>query len=144
MFTLAKIQKRIIHKQSFLLTLPHQYQKNMQYPDISNLCPWADNVNCAITVCDSEGVILYMNSIAKQTFASHGNLIGKNLFECHKEESKAKIRHMLATGESNAYTISKNGQRKVIYQTPWRRDGAIAGMVEISMVVPEEMPHYIR
>ena len=51
---------------------------------------------------------------------------------------------MLATGESNAYTISKNGQRKVIYQTPWRRDGKIDGMVEISMVVPEDMPHYIR
>ena len=51
---------------------------------------------------------------------------------------------MLATGESNAYTISKNGVRKMIYQTPWRRDGQIAGMVEISMVIPEEMPHYVR
>ena len=90
------------------------------------------------------GVILYMNDRARQTFASHGDLLGKNLFECHSEASKAKIRHMLATGESNAYTISKNGQRKVIYQTPWRRDGEVAGMVEISMVVPEDMPHYVR
>ena len=105
---------------------------------------WPDNVNCAITVCDMDGVILYMNDRAKETFASHGDLIGKNLFECHSEESKAKIRHMLATGESNAYTISKNGLRKVIYQTPWRRDGEIAGMAEISMAVLEEMPHYIR
>jgi len=105
---------------------------------------WPDNVNCAITVCDMDGVILYMNDRAKETFASHGDLIGKNLFECHSEESKAKIRHMLATGESNAYTISKNGLRKVIYQTPWRHDGKIAGMAEISMAVPEEMPHYIR
>ena len=105
---------------------------------------WPDNVNCAISVCDMDGVILYMNDRAKETFASHGDLIGKNLFECHSEESKAKIRHMLATGESNAYTISKNGLRKVIYQTPWRRDGKIVGMAEISMAVPEEMPHYIR
>jgi len=105
---------------------------------------WPDNVNCAITVCDMDGVILYMNDRAKETFASHGDLIGKNLFECPSEESKAKIRNMLATGESNAYTISKNGLRKVIYQTPWRRDGKIAGMAEISMAVPEEMPHYIR
>lgn len=51
---------------------------------------------------------------------------------------------MLATGESNAYTISKDGLRKVIYQTPWRRDGIVAGMVEISMVVPADMPHYTR
>ena len=77
-------------------------------------------------------------------FASHGDLIGKNLFECHSEPSQAKIRHMLATGESNAYTIEKNGLHKVIYQTPWRKDGKIAGMVEISMIVPPEMPHYIR
>ena len=51
---------------------------------------------------------------------------------------------MLATGESNSYTISKGGLRKMIYQTPWRRDGRIAGMVEISMVIPDEMPHYDR
>ncbi|MDE6527886.1 MAG: PAS domain-containing protein [Muribaculaceae bacterium] len=105
---------------------------------------WPDDVNCAITVCDAEGVILFMNRKARETFAAHGNLIGKNLFECHSEESRAKIRQMLASGESNAYTISKNGLKKVIYQTPWRRDGKVAGMVEISMVVPEEMPHHIR
>lgn len=116
----------------------------MKNIDIATIFPWADDLNCAITVCDAQGEILYMNSRSQQTFAAHGNLIGKNLFECHSEPSKAKIRHMLASGESNAYTISKNGQRKVIYQTPWRRNGEIAGMVEISMVVPEEMPHYIR
>ena len=81
---------------------------------------WPDDINCAVTVCDINGVIKYMNRRAKDTFAAHGDLIGKNLFECHSEESRAKIRHMLATGDSNAYTISKNGQRKVIYQTPWR------------------------
>ena len=119
-------------------------QNNKNDALIPEYLQWPDNVNCAITVCDMDGVILYMNDRAKETFASHGDLIGKNLFECHSEESKAKIRHMLATGESNAYTISKNGLRKVIYQTPWRRDGKIAGMAEISMAVPEEMPHYIR
>lgn len=105
---------------------------------------WAEEINCAVTVCDTDGIILYMNRKAKETFASHGDLIGKNLFDCHSPESAAKIRHMLASGESNSYTISKNGQRKVIYQTPWRRGGVISGMVEISMVVPQEMPHYIR
>lgn len=105
---------------------------------------WAEQMNCAVTVCDAEGVILYMNERARATFAKHGDLIGKNLFPCHNEASQQKIRHMLATGESNAYTISKAGQRKMIYQTPWRKNGEIAGMVEISMVIPEDMPHYIR
>lgn len=105
---------------------------------------WAEQMNCAVTVCDADGIILFMNEKARLTFAKHGDLIGKNLFECHSESSKQKIREMLATGESNTYTISKLGQRKMIYQTPWRKDGKIAGMVEISMVIPEEMPHYIR
>lgn len=101
-------------------------------------------MNCAVTVCDRDGVILFMNKKARETFAKHGDLIGKNLFECHNESSKAKIRNMLATGESNSYTISKGGLKKMIYQTPWRKNGEIAGMVEISMVIPEEMPHYVR
>lgn len=110
------------------------------YPDTS----WAEELNCAVTVCDSDGIILYMNKKSRETFSSHGNLIGKNLFECHSEPSQAKIRHMLATGESNSYTISKGGLRRMIYQSPWRHNGIIAGMVEISMVIPEELPHYIR
>lgn len=119
----------------------------MTHEEILNLTagiPWAEDINCAVTVCDINGIIIYMNSKARETFAAHGDLIGKNLFDCHKPESAAKIRHMLASGESNAYTITKNGQHKVIYQTPWRKDGEIAGMVEISMVVDAEMPHYIR
>ncbi len=63
---------------------------------------------------------------------------------CHNANSQAIIRHMLATGESNAYTIEKNGVHKMIYQTPWRRDGQIAGLVEISMIIPATLPHHIR
>lgn len=105
---------------------------------------WADDMNCAVTVCDTEGTILYMNDRAREVFSSHGDIVGANLFDCHSEPSKAKIRHMLATGESNAYTISKNGLRKMIYQTPWRRAGRVAGLVEISMVIPADLPHHVR
>lgn len=107
--------------------------------------PWADDVNCAITVCDATGIIIYMNDRAKELYASRGNLLGYNLFDCHSAASAAKIRNMLASGESNAYTITKNGRRKVIYQTPWRRpDGTVGGMVEMSMIVADNMPHYNR
>lgn len=109
-----------------------------------NIPDWAMQMNCAITVCDADGVILYMNEKARETFAAHGDLIGKNLMNCHKQSSKDKIHEMLTTGNSNAYTISKGGLRKMIYQSPWRKDGKIAGMVEISMIIPEEMPHYVR
>lgn len=106
--------------------------------------PWADEVDCAVTVCDTEGVILYMNEKARATFAKHGDLIGRNLFDCHSERSREMIRRMLATGGTNAYTIEKQGVRKMIYQAAWKEHGEIRGLVEISMEIPCEMPHYIR
>ena len=106
--------------------------------------PWADEVDCAVTVCDTEGVILYMNEKARATFAKHGDLIGRNLFDCHSDRSREMIRRMLATGGTNAYTIEKQGVRKMIYQTAWKEHGEIRGLVEISMEIPCEMPHYIR
>ena len=46
-----------------------------------NALPWAEEADCAVTVCDTEGVILYMNEKARATFAQHGDLIGRNLFD---------------------------------------------------------------
>ncbi|MFV0545413.1 MAG: PAS domain-containing protein [Bacteroides sp.] len=105
---------------------------------------WAKEMNCAVTVCDTQGIILFMNDKAKQTFAKHGDLIGKNLFDCHSPSSQVKINELLATGGSNAYTIEKGGIHKVIYQTAWFKEGIVAGLVEISMPVPATMPHFVR
>ena len=68
------------------------------------------------------------------------------------------IARILSEGATNSYTISKKGQRKLIHQTPWYKetgdtardaqDGpsgrTIAGIIELSIVIPEEMPHYDR
>ena len=105
---------------------------------------WTKEMNCAVTVCDTEGKIIYMNDKAKETFASHGDLVGKNLIGCHSERSKAIIHKLLETGGSNSYTISKAGLKKMIYQTAWRENGKVAGLVEISMVIPDTLPHYER
>ena len=105
---------------------------------------WAKEMNCAVTVCDAEGIIIYQNDKAVETYKKHGNLIGKNLYECHSERSKEIIRHLLATGGSNAYTIEKQCVHKVIYQTAWKKDSKVAGIVEISMITPADMPHYVR
>ena len=47
-------------------------------------------------------------------------------------------------GGKNVYTISKKGIKKMIYQTVWRCKGEVGGLVEFSMEIPEEMPHYVR
>ncbi|MDY3858888.1 MAG: PAS domain-containing protein [Muribaculaceae bacterium] len=110
-----------------------------------NLPDWARDMNCAVTVCDENCRIIYMNDRSREVFAKHGDLIGQNLLECHNERSCAIIRRLLETGGFNVYSIEKNGIRKIIYQTAWRRDdGRVGGLVEISMPVPDEMPHYVR
>ncbi len=123
--------------------IPRTTRKNTAMTT-ENALPWAEEADCAVTVCDTEGVILYMNEKARATFAQHGDLIGRNLFDCHNERSRETIRRMLASGGTNAYTIEKQGVRKMIYQTAWRERGEIRGLVEISMELPDEMPHYIR
>ena len=120
------------------------YFITMNYEVPAELLHWADGIDCAVTICDNEGKILYMNDRSRLTFARHGDIIGHDLFGYHPEKAQAQIRHMLATGETNAYYVTKNGVKKLIYQTPWRREGEIAGLVEISIPRPADMPHYDR
>ena len=54
------------------------------------------------------------------------------------------IRRLMEQKETHAYTIQKGEVRKLIYQTPWYKDGELAGLVEFSLVLPEDMPHYVR
>lgn len=114
--------------------------------DYKNAIPdWAWGMNCAVTVCDNNCDIIYMNQRSRETFARHGDLIGHNLMDYHNDRSKEIIRRLLATGGQNCYTIDKQGVRKMIFQTAWRRnDGSVGGLVELSMVIPSEMPHYVR
>ena len=112
---------------------------------MKNIIPdWAKEFNCAVTVCDTEGIIIYMNDKSKETFKDHGDLVGKSLIPCHNENSKKMIAHLIETGGTNVYTIDKNGQKKMIYQTAWKQDGKVAGLVELSIVLPNDMPHYVR
>ena len=76
-----------------------------------NTFPWAEEADCAVTVCDTGGVILYMNEKARATFAKHGDLIGRNLFDCHNERSRETIRRMLASGETSLRHTDGRGIR---------------------------------
>lgn len=107
---------------------------------------WKDGVNFAITVCDLDGAIIEMNAKSAATFAKYGgdSLVGKSLIDCHPEPARAKLEGMLSEPFTNAYTIEKNGVKKLIYQTPWMRDGKPAGLVEISLEIPADMPHFVR
>lgn len=105
-----------------------------------------EGMDVAVTMCDCDFNIVWMNGKAASTFAADGGkeLVGKSLLPCHKSESAEKMRAILATGKPNVYTISKKGVRKLIWQGPWIRDGEKAGLVEISIVLPEDIPHFRR
>ncbi len=110
-----------------------------------NEYPWIDSIPGAVTVCDRNGVIIYMNQRSKDTF-SEGNdeLIGQSLFDCHSPASVQIIQELMNTGKSNSYTISKKGVKKIIHQTPFFQNGEVAGLVEFSFIIPDDMPHHNR
>jgi transcriptional regulator with PAS, ATPase and Fis domain len=111
-----------------------------------NELDWIKEFPAAVTVCDENGIILDMNDKSEKTFEKDGGrgLIGSNMLDCHPAPARLKTEALLASREKNVYTIEKNGIKKLIYQSPWYRNGQYAGFVEISLEIPFEMPHFIR
>ena len=107
---------------------------------------WVQEFSAAVTVTDREGKILEMNAAAVKTFEKDGGarLIGSNVLDCHPEPAKAKLRAIMENRKPNVYTIEKAGVKKLIYQAPWYQDGEYAGVVELSVEIPFEMPHFVR
>ncbi len=91
-------------------------------------------------------MLLELNDKAAATLEKDGgrSLIGKNILDCHPEDARAKTQALLSSQTKNVYTIEKNGVRKLIFQSPWYRNGKFAGLVELSLEIPSELPHHVR
>ena len=107
---------------------------------------WIKEFPAAVTVCDETGIILDMNDRAAKAYENDGGraLIGSNMLDCHPERARVKTEALLAACQKNIYTIEKNGVKKLIYQSPWFRNGRYSGFVELSLEIPFEMPHFNR
>lgn len=105
-----------------------------------------DEFEGAVTICDLEGIITYMNNRSQEQFLKYGgiDLVGTNLLDCHPEPSRTKLIGLLKSQGTNTYTIEKRGIKKIIHQSPFFENGLYCGMVEISFVLPNILPHYIR
>ncbi len=114
----------------------------MNYIDFS----WVKEFPAAVTVCDADGIILEMNGKSVKTFAKDGGraLIGKNMLDCHPDPARGKLERLMESRQVNVYTIEKNGVKKLIYQSPWYRNGEYAGFIELSLEIPFDIPHFIR
>jgi transcriptional regulator with PAS, ATPase and Fis domain len=107
---------------------------------------WVKEFPGPVVVADEKGTIVEMNERAIAWFADKGGieLIGKSLHDVHQEASQEKIRQMTQRRERNVYTIEKDGAKVLVYQSPWYVDSVFAGLVEIGLDLPEEIPHHIR
>jgi PAS domain-containing protein len=107
---------------------------------------WLDAIPGAVTVCDPRGVVVEMNEAAARGFAKDGGrgLIGRSLLDCHPEPARGKVARLLETRRPNVYTIEKNGARRLVYQAPWLRAGEFAGLIEIVLDLPADVPHFVR
>jgi transcriptional regulator with PAS, ATPase and Fis domain len=107
---------------------------------------WFEKLDGNVIVCDAAGIVIYMNEKAIRNYEKDGGagLIGQNLMDCHNENSRKIILEIMETHQKNVYTIEKRGRKKLIYQTPWMDGDAFKGIVELSLEIPFETPHYNR
>ncbi|MBM4175731.1 MAG: diguanylate cyclase [Ignavibacteria bacterium] len=107
---------------------------------------WQKEFQAAITICDPDGIIHYMNEKSIKDFEKDGgiDLIGTNVLDCHPEPSKSQLKDMLLNQKTNVYTIEKNGIKKLIYQSPVYENGNYKGLIELSFEIPFEMDHFVR
>ena len=113
---------------------------------MKNIPDWVDGLGAAVTATNAQGVIVAMNKSACEIFAADGGaaLIGRSVFDCHPEPARTKTRELYESRRPNHYTIRKNGRKKIIHQLPWFEDGVFAGVVEISIPIPDALPHFDR
>ena len=75
---------------------------------------WIQEFPGAVTVCDSDGIILAMNDKSIRTFQDSGGaaLIGSNLFDCHPEPSRTRLKELLSAGRSQRLHHRKEGNQE--------------------------------
>ena len=107
---------------------------------------WSDEFEGAVTICNTQGIITYMNEKSQKLFSKYGGgkLIGTNLLDCHPEPSRSKLVELLKNPITNIYTIEKDGLKKLIHQSPYYEKGVFSGLIEISVILPQILPHFIR
>jgi len=107
---------------------------------------WIEGLPVAVTVTSADGTIIGMNARSRETFAKDGGgaLVGQSVFDCHPEPARTKMQQLYARQQPNQYTVRKNGQKKIIHQLPWFEGGVFAGFVEISVPIPDDLPHFER
>ncbi|MCD6355940.1 MAG: hypothetical protein J7L66_01535 [Anaerolineaceae bacterium] len=107
---------------------------------------WFKILPIGIMISNAEGTILEMNDKCVENYSGAGGnaLLGKNAITCHQGASLEKVKKLYNHPFLNVYTINKKGKKKLIYQCPYFIDSEFAGMIELSLPIPEDIPHFNR
>jgi len=107
---------------------------------------WAEDMDVRVTVCDLNGIIVYMNNASALSMHKYGgeDLIGKSLSDCHNPTSNQIIKEMTEHPYVNVYIVEKAGERRLIRQFPWEEDGVHKGIIEFSFSVPFDIKVKVR
>lgn len=91
-----------------------------------------------VVICNLEHVIIYMNAAAKANYSKYnsGELVGRNLLECHNPHSVEIIKKVLAWFEESKsnnmiYTFRNEKMNKDVYMVALRdEEGKLIGYYE--------------
>lgn len=105
----------------------------------SFLPDWIYEFTGSVTVCNRQGIIVYMNRQSEIQFEKYGgkNLFGQSLIECHPEPARTQLLQMLEKPTENKYISETNGKKKLVVQSPWIENDEFRGVVELSVFLPE-------
>lgn len=90
----------------------------------------------AIVICNLQHEIMYMNPAAKERYKKHGDLVGKNLLDCHNSKSNEAIKRVLewfGTDKSHnmIFTTHNKRENKDVYIVALRdENGDLIGYYE--------------
>ena len=107
---------------------------------------WVKEFPVAVTVTAADGTIVEMNDRSLQVLRrteAQPSCARASLIAIPRPPAP---RPWNSTSEKLPITTPsrKKGQKKIIHQIPWTQDGAFAGFVEISIPIPDELPHFDR
>jgi nitrogen-specific signal transduction histidine kinase len=89
-----------------------------------NCFNWIDEFNGAVTICNRQGIIVYMNRQSEIQFKKYGGkkLFGQSLIDCHPEPARTQLLKMLEKPTENKYITEKNGKKSWLYNLPgWKK-----------------------
>ena len=91
-----------------------------------------DSLTEEVVFVDTEHIIRYMNPAGKKHYGPRGAAVGKDLFTCHKEQSKALIRKLLSQLQAGAEEINftDNEKHRVYMRAVRDTSGKLIGYYE--------------